>query len=900
MRRPGAGAFFRAALLLGAVGAAGLASPCIAPPGEASGPLAHAAPSPSARAAAPAASGARLAAPATPGAHAAPAASSAAAVPAPTRVSFRGRVVAVGGKPPEPAREFTFDWQTTAGQAVKTHGDAFSPWSTMGPREVEAFETLNRGRAERGIPMRMLLRLRGPMTEPTRVEIELAHEGAPAPARLAFDLFGPRMAPLLVREGAGWRATSSAAYNRRYWAAFAGAALPEHERPKRFIVADRLVDAGDDLTSYREGLAALRSIGVNTFGVPAAAALRASGALDGARVQLGVYAPPGYAFDYAGKASPPELKTWAEGQFKPYRDAGFSPDDVALFALSDEPGWYYPATLDDLAANPGGLARFRAYLRGKGLSPGELGAARWADVGPLGRSGAIDSKGARRHYWTARFLSRDSARHFSEATRAIEGAVRPGLPVFTNWNFFAGRLITPGKGGNNQRREHPDAAIAGHDWFDFARQRGGTMLWTEGWFGDDRAFLWPFYLGKLASAANQGGLATGAYLVPRARGKRGLEGFEQQALALVGSGAKAIGLFVFGPEYQFPGNGWSESPERAEHIASALRLVARAEDVLWPGKRPPAEVAIVVPRSAYVWDEVGVADAVNTNPNLVHPEYSAEVADLFFAFAHANVPVDFVDEDDLSAAGLARFKAVYLTEPDVPEEGLKALGAWARAGGTLVTVLDAGTGDRYGRPTTALSSLTGVEQGRAPGRVLLTAKGPAPGGRVRGAGPEGPVLGSKGHLRRHKGEALAWFDDGAPAIVRRAIGRGRHVHFDFFPGLSYYFSSREKRAELPVAFSEALRRWVVDPALEAGAKPPVRADVELVEGSLLLSPEGAALTLLNWTGDALGELALHVTLPFAPRSVRSARLGPLPFEVEPGGVALRLALGGSDVLAIKP
>jgi hypothetical protein len=68
----------------------------------------------------------------------------------------------------------------------------------------------------------------------------------------------------------------------------------------------------------------------------------------------------------------------------------------------------------------------------------------------------------------------------------------------------------------------------------------------------------------------------------------------------------------------------------------------------------------------------------------------------------------------------------------------------------------------------------------------------------------------------------------------------------------------------------------------------------------LLSPEGAALTLLNWTGGPIDEFDLTVSLPFAPRSVRSARRGQLAFEAAPGGVRVRLPLGGSDILSLKP
>ncbi|HEU4405401.1 MAG TPA: translocation/assembly module TamB domain-containing protein [Polyangiaceae bacterium] len=880
----------RTALALSALGAALLASPCRAPPaGEPAETLAlsaaAAAPSPSAAAPSPSA--------------AAPGPPAAVAPLAPPRVSFRARVVSVAGRPPEPGQAFVFDWQSAGAPTVTAPGAGFSPWAEMGPREAQRFEESNRGRAERGTPLRLMLGLRK-VVEPTRVALEVRLEGSPAVFPIEVELFGPKFLVLVLYEGGRWRATTTAAYNRRYWPDFAAAALAEADRPKRFPVADRLTEPGDELASYREGIAALRSIGVNTFLVPPAAPLREALAAGDARLALSVHAPPGYAFDYKGRASPPELDAWAEGLFRPYREAGFRPDDVALFGLADEPGWYFPAAIDDLAASPEGLERFRGYLRARGLTPAELGAARWADVAPLGRSGARDLPTKKRHYWTTRFLSADSSRHYAAATRSVERAIRPNLPVFTNWNTYGGRLFVAGDVGKNPGAKHPDAAMAGHDWFDFARERGGTMLWTEGWFGDDYAYFWPYYLGKLGSAAARAGLATGGYLVPRAVGQRAAEGFEQQTLALVGSGAKAISLFTFGPEYQFPGNCYSERPGRVAHVASALRLVAAAEDVLWPGRRPPAEAAIVVPRSAFVWDGVGVRDATNPHPNAYHPDYAGEVADIFFAFAHANVPVDFLGEDDVSAQGLARYKAVYLTAPELPDESLKALAAWLRGGGTLVTVLGAGTADAYGRPSALLSSATGVEQGPAPGRFIVGREGPPAAGLVRAAGPQGPVWGPRGRMRRHAGEALAWFESGAPAIVRRGVGRGRHLHFDFFPGVSYFYSSRAKNDHLPVAFSEALRRWLVEPALAAGVKPPVRANVELVETPLLLSPEGAALTLLNWTGGPIDDYDLTVSLPFAPRSVRSARRGPLPFEAVPGGARVRLPLGGSDVLAIKP
>jgi len=66
----------------------------------------------------------------------------------------------------------------------------------------------------------------------------------------------------------------------------------------------------------------------------------------------------------------------AAEQAGPYRDAGYEPRDMAAFAMSDEPGWYYPQQLDALKKDADALARFRKYLETQGLKPADVGATR--------------------------------------------------------------------------------------------------------------------------------------------------------------------------------------------------------------------------------------------------------------------------------------------------------------------------------------------------------------------------------------------------------------------------------------------------------------------------------------------------------------------------------------------
>ena len=54
------------------------------------------------------------------------------------------------------------------------------------------------------------------------------------------------------------------------------------------------------------------------------------------------------------------------------------------------------------------------------------------------------------------------------------------------------------------------------------------------------------------------------------------------------------------------------------------------------------------------------------------------------------------------------FKALIITEPDVPAEGLGAVAKWVQSGGHLMTVVGAGANDRYHEPTPMLRAVIGV------------------------------------------------------------------------------------------------------------------------------------------------------------------------------------------------
>lgn len=828
------------------------------------------------------------------------------AAPKPEEVptfQVRGRVIQVAGEKPA-GRKFTYRL-STGGQSATTEGDAWSEWLSFGRDQIEATLKTYPATYIKKWPVVVRLSVNG-VVDPTTVEAELRFDGQEQPTRMSAELFGPRLGILIWRDDAGTpHAATMADYNQRYWRVLETVNVPESQRPQKFPIVDRFIGGDDDRRAWQQGIEQLSRAGFSAIMLPPNPKFRQM-LLDVGqrRTAWAVYSPPGYAFDFDPKITTESLKESADKQAKPYLAAGYAPEDMALFALSDEPGWYYPRTFDLLKQNPQALSRFHEYLQAQGLKPADLGARNWDDVLPIGRSQATDLPSKRLFYWSMRFFPHESAQYFARCTRSLEEAFYPGVPILTNWNFFSGRFYVPGPVANNRDKQSPDAAMGGHDWLEFGRLRGGTMLWTEDWFGDNQAYQWSFYCAKLRCAAQKGGVQFGGYVIPRTAGGRD-DGILQKILCVVGSGGKAIKYFVFGPEYNFPSNCYSEKAEVLPKMAEAHAMIGAAEEVLWPGKRPQPQVAILHPRSAEVWDAKEVSlptqvwDATNSQLNRGTVDYMAETFDLYLALLHANVPVDFVEEEDLSPAGLKNYYVLYVTEPNIPVEGQRGLVEWVKGGGTLITVTGAGTRDRYDEPSTVFADAFGIQEDPRK-RLLITQTNALPD-VARGTGTHGnfTAVGVRGSLRRVAEIIEGRFDDGSPAVLRGAIGKGHVIHFAWMPGLSYWKSSQQKQDQLPVGFSEAIRNWVVWPVIQAGVELPVSVDHAMVETPILLSEAGAAVTLLNWTGDSIDQLSVTVRAPFEVRAVESVRHGTVAFQRNENGVKLTVPLGAADILMLK-
>ncbi len=797
--------------------------------------------------------------------------------------------------------------------------NTWSEWTKVNSENIDAikkgYPNLYMGR----YPLVIHIGVHPPVVD-TKISLEYEVDGKQYSAQALYYGSGMMTVGTLQWEENGIvKMGSMAQYNQKYWDQIhnAQASIGEVKKPEKLLIVDRFIGGDSDFYDWKQGLDNLSKLGFNVFLMPADKKLRELLLQTPIKkITYAVYNPPGYAFDFDEKeTSDTAIKQWAEKIARSYTDAGYDVKDMALFALSDEPGWYFPSVFKYINENPRNLERFHAYLKAQGLKPQDFGFKSWNDwdkVKPLGRSVANKDLPSRKlYYWSCRFFPYVSNGLFAKVTRALEEAFYPGLPITVNWNFFAGRYFFPGPFAHNPDKKSPDAAMGSHDWLEFGRARGSTCMWTEDWFGDNLAYQWSFYCSKLKSAARKSNVMFGGYVIGRTAG----DGVTQKMLTIFGHGGKIIKFYVFGPEYNFPGNCWSENPKVIKGVMRASTITARAEEFLYPGKPLISKVAILTPQSSLVWDQKemeiasGIVDATNVNQNHATTSYMAEVYNLYLALMHANIQVDFVDETDLvDSKMMANYKVLFITAPNLPAECISALQKWVSSGGILVTTYAAITADRYDEPTNAFYSWLGMKIDEQPHpRIILSwnkwkdsAVDTVENGQssFRVAWAKGKILST-----RKNSEILARFSDSSPAIVYTPAGKGGVVHYAFYPGCCYFLSQMESGKtgynNLPCGFSADIRNCILIPVKKAEIEPVVSVSEPMIEAVPLVSEKGMAVTVLNWSGSDKEKVRFDIQCAEKIREVESVLSGKIPFVQNKAGVSCEIPLKDVDVLLLK-
>jgi hypothetical protein len=697
---------------------------------------------------------------------------------------------------------------------------------------------------------------------------------------------------------------SSAERYQHYLAMAQKYALKPDERPRQFIVANGLIGLDSSEQALDAGLQTLQLLGHNTvqiWGWPGIAPdliHRDAKAHGFDRFRNAIYNPPSY-FDFnVEQVQPAFLDEWAAKFKDTTATMGATPQELALFHMADEPGWYFPGVLNQVKAKPESLAVFRKYLQSKGMTPQSFGKTSWDDVFPMPLSQAQTLPDRRLLYWTARFFPESLSNAFAAATSALRRQLNPQLLTTTNLNNWPGRyfLPSPGKKIANNSDAGPDAAMGMPDWFDLGRKKAVTAIWTEDWFGDSSAQLWSLYADLMRSAAREGGVEYGGYVVGHSTG--GMEdGGLYKVMALAGHGGKAIDPYTFGPNPAF-GDGWSEKERTYQSLAGGLKMLGRSERLLQPGRPRTGTVAILFPQASQVWSPAGGT-----------PYDLSELYGLHAALIHENYPVDFVDDFGVEDSELQKYKysVLYVTAPNLSRKAQQAILDWTRAGGTLVLMPGAAAADEYNEPTDLLWNAAGAKRDAVPRGVVpraadllratptvITAKD------ERLNMKQAQTVYQVAPLTPDGGTALATLADGRAARVAAALGQGRVLSFGYWPGVSYWNSpDRSDGTRLPQNWSSEQRAIITSAAHFAKATRHVGISTDEVEGVLLESDKGIAVTLLNWSGTPQAKITVTIHQAGKVSKVESLEHGVLSSQPVAGGVQVTLPLKDVDVLMLS-
>jgi|GEM_PF-431329 len=681
-------------------------------------------------------------------------------------------------------------------------------------------------------------------------------------------------------------------------------AVAAKDRPKQFLVANGLIPVDASATALEAGLDAAAMVGHNSleiwgWGNLPGEEMRRTAARHGFNsFRKAVYNPPSY-FSYDQNLLTPEaLDKWTSDFLTQGQKAmGMKPEELALFHIGDEPGWYYPSSIDSVSTNAGRLAYFHGYLKRKGFEPAFFGKTGWDQVKPIKLSEVKTREDRRLHLWTVRFFPECISEGFAATTGAMQRRFHPGVLTGMNLNNWPGTYFVPSPGVKiaNNWDSGADAGMGLPDWFDLGRKKAVSCMWTEDWFGDSDAQNWSLYSDLLRCASREGGVEFGSYVIGHTVGRMP-EGGVCKIMSLAGHGAKVFDFYIFASAYAF-GDCWSEYEGAYRAFSEGTRMLGRSESLLYPGRPRDGTVAILFPQTSQAW-----------NTNSAACCYMSELYGLHAGLIHESFPVDFIDDFDVEGDVLGRrqYSVLYVTAPNLSEKAQKAIVSWTKAGGTLVMMPGACAADEYNDPASVVTAFAGNPHGNvarvAAPRQHELAGCPRTEIRLTDTRVGTNALSTPAHVVTMNGGKdgiiLAKYGGGTPAMTERKTGKGRVVSYGFWPGISYWFSpDRSERDRLPVGWSAAARQAVTYPARIAKARRHVEVSEPLVEACLLESDAGVAVTLLNWSGKTLDSVRL--TIPgLSSSNVHSVEKGKIKARQEEGGLVVSLPLRTVDVLLI--
>lgn len=368
---------------------------------------------------------------------------------------------------------------------------------------------------------------------------------------------------------------------------------------------------------------------------------------------------------------------------------------------------------------------------------------------------------------------------------------------------------------------------------------------------------------------------------------------------VVAHGARELAVYAWYPMSSgFESNGYGlinldgTLTERAQVAGQTAATVARHSTELMRTTPAPAQVAILYNRLSYM-----VGGSQPSLSKLGNAERDSLLG-LHRIFFEQNIPVDFVNVDDVTGNRLGQYKILFLPFPVMMSQGVAdGVKRYVQAGGTAVAEARLAWNDARGFasdviPGAGLAEIFGAREKiiRPADKVRIeTQASPAlPGLPARTSIP-GEAF--EEQLEALPGGAvLAHFADGSPAMVKRNEGKGEAVLIGSFLALAYHHQP-----------DPAIRHLFLSLAQAAGVSPDVEVSgtgTSEVEVRQLVGDQQQTIFVFNHS-DSPADATLAIRLPWPAREVRELENDqPVLFETKAGRTIFQKHLSAGEIWVI--
>lgn len=528
----------------------------------------------------------------------------------------------------------------------------------------------------------------------------------------------------------------------------------------------------------------------------------------------------------------------------------------------------------------GGMAQahvaFRKWAAAQGVQPAFFGAKSWDEVRPLTVASLVRTpEDARLFYWSRQFSGWVTARMFNLSAEAIhQFAPNPQMRGFVALSGHSLYFPSEQPLDTFQLAAGPAMTPGISDWMSLGS-----------WFWDSHQAV-AFSIAPYNAGARRYGQEPLNHPMMHCVGPSTL-----RAYTMLGNNARVLSYWAYGPSYAVTEGYWSDSEGSYEQAHLINNRAAQVDDILARSQMRPSRVAMLYSMANEYW---------NAQTSF------ADKRAAFLALSHEYFQPELVTEEQVAAGALQHYDALYVLDPLVATAAREKVIAFTQGGGLLWACAEAGSRNEFNEPADFIKLLTGIERdlsetGAIATKTRVVAKGAA------GEKTAVPVVSAekgqpdfRSHLVATNGltrvtnhasaRVRARYDDGSPAWLEAAAGKGKVVFLGHRCGLTYTQQKSRMAGQHPI-FADTGRASLTRPLLEAKVERELILSDPVVMASPMSSADGTVMLLHNMQPTPRRDLKVSLRESAAPHSVTAftgGELRPVPFEFRDGRVTLTL------------